>query len=45
MIIVLLFTRQFSFLAGKKKKLTETHKKPGKYANFDLLAGKILKSY
>ena len=37
-IIILLFTRQ-------EKKSTETHKKPGKYVNFDLLAGKTLKGY
>ena len=45
MVTILLFARQFSFLLGKKKKSHETYKKPGKYVNFDLLAGKILKGY
>ena len=40
-----LFTRKFSLLIDKKQKSTETHKKPWKYVNFDLLARKILKGY
>ena len=43
-ITILLFTRKFLFLLDKKKS-TETHKNPGKYVNFDLLAEKILKGY
>ena len=44
MVTILLFTRQFSFLLDKKKKSHETHKKPGEYVNFDLLA-EILEGY
>ena len=44
-ITILHFARQFLFLLDKKKQSSETHKKPGKYVNFDLLAAKIFKGY
>ena len=44
-ITILHFARQFLFLLDQKKQSSETHKKPGKYVNFDLLAAKIFKGY
>ena len=44
-ITILHFARQFLFLLDQKKQSSETHKKPGKYVHFDLLAAKIFKGY
>ena len=45
MIKILFATRKFFVFTWQDKKLTENHKKPGKYVNFYLLTGKILKGY
>ena len=38
-------TQTILVFTWQEKKSTETHKKPQKYVNFDLLAGKILTGY